>query len=147
MSEKKIETVVEELEEAHKKATQGEWHIRKDGDEGSNGYAVRGEKGAITGWGCVTQKKANAEFIVLSHNLLPALISDWKRQQQQWQPIESAPKDGTRILIYVPNHGCAYACGFENGLWQTGITELGFRNRSLPSHWMTIPEPPKEPNL
>jgi len=66
-----------------------------------------------------------------------------------WQPIETAPKDGTRILAYG-------LCGF---LSQPGIatvtwsgkfwvcdpneaTEYDYEECEL-THWMNLPEPPK----
>jgi hypothetical protein len=56
-----------------------------------------------------------------------------------WQPIETAPKDGTRVLIYEPNteEGGSVLLGkYEDGQWH----DLDF-NRN-PTHWMPLPEPP-----
>ena len=80
----------------------------------------------------------------------------------QWQPIETAPRDGTRIILakIIPadedrEAGVWWVCG---GRWQTehilsgtggkirrqaqwtdGVDNLG-----EPTHWMPLPEPPTE---
>jgi len=69
-----------------------------------------------------------------------------------WQPIESAPRDGTRILSYQPN-----------GAWQSARPWRGERIEVVywhqpgnpeaegmwvpshrPTHWMPLPAPPSE---
>lgn len=55
-----------------------------------------------------------------------------------WQPIESAPKDGTTVLVWSPTHGAFVAWNKGHG-WHT---EPGVYVRR-PTHWMPIPEPPK----
>ncbi len=66
-----------------------------------------------------------------------------------WQPIETAPKDGTPILIFSAERctscppktagmGTAYWCG---GYW--GITNQFYPLRHKPTHWMPLPEPPQ----
>jgi hypothetical protein len=61
-----------------------------------------------------------------------------------WQPIDSAPKDGSRILIY----GCANCGGLtmhtarfkvERGAWIVSHNVAMFE----PTHWMPLPEPPE----
>lgn len=72
----------------------------------------------------------------------------------EWQPIETAPKDGTKILIKVPDYGVFEACYFEadegseyKDGWMSPCTMNGlFRERKVkphdcpkPSHWMPLP--------
>lgn len=68
-----------------------------------------------------------------------------------WQPIETAPKDGTLILIL--HHGQVYA-----GVWGKGvkvedgyswgvIDKWGDYNAMMdtaPTHWMPLPETPEQ---
>ena len=63
----------------------------------------------------------------------------------EWQPIETAPKEGREILgAFVGNGWIAYSVvrwhKHRNG--QTG----NFKHMSgvwNPTHWMPLPEPPK----
>jgi hypothetical protein len=62
-----------------------------------------------------------------------------------WRPIETAPKDGTRVLVYAPGHLHMIAAWIEHH----GYTYLGpawFSNNSTilppPTHWMPLPEFP-----
>ena len=81
----------------------------------------------------------------------------------EWQPIETAPKDGRAILIYEPtgrygNLQSDYQAErngprvkfddyrFAIGYWRPyGSGGWGNRNCSdvNPTHWMPLPEPPK----
>jgi hypothetical protein len=63
-----------------------------------------------------------------------------------WQPIETAPKDGTHILIYDAYGECSvvYWFTYDNGN-DCGWTYDG-GDRFDPSHWMPLPDPPKETN-
>ena len=56
----------------------------------------------------------------------------------EWQPIESAPKDGTVVIFYVPHEinpspVLCRADYFHNGqaYWLKGAT-----------HWQPLPDPP-----
>jgi len=67
----------------------------------------------------------------------------------EWQPIETAPKDGTRILAYG---FCGYedVAGIATVKWHRGswvcdpneATEYDYEECEL-THWMNLPEPPK----
>lgn len=78
-----------------------------------------------------------------------------------WQPIETAPKDGTKILLAVPPNErwdafifktVLYNASVGEGLWYN--EEWRWANDSCeccwgriyptpPTHWMPLPEPPK----
>lgn len=63
---------------------------------------------------------------------------------QYWQPIETAPKDGTEILIYS-RYGDQYVVSYDdsfNAPWRVR-NEEGL-NAHIPTHWMPLPEPPKK---
>jgi len=68
----------------------------------------------------------------------------------EWQPIETAPKDGTEIIVLLGTHavsarwighqgGCA-GCG-----WETLGSRSGYYAGHVPGGWMPLPAPPKEP--
>lgn len=79
----------------------------------------------------------------------------------EWLPIESAPKDGTAILIWQPSHaryddkrnGGAYddnryAIGYwrtdqdpDRSKWMWGNRNSGYVR---PTHWQPLPSPPPE---
>ena len=60
----------------------------------------------------------------------------------EWQPIETAPKDGTRVLLARRDWLESMALGFwsdDLGEWKSviGASFLGA------THWAPLPEPPK----
>lgn len=71
-----------------------------------------------------------------------------------WQPIETAPKDGTRVLLWIVHCNAKYATSpFEEGWigacigsWSEhnggGFTWYGIYG--TPTHWRPLPAPPKE---
>lgn len=61
----------------------------------------------------------------------------------EWQPIETAPKDGTVILAYVS--GGHHALVAWNDDWEDWL-HLPW-HESMPAvitHWMPLPAPPQE---
>jgi hypothetical protein len=61
----------------------------------------------------------------------------------EWQPIETAPKDGTWILVFE-NHEKPLDTVMWNhfyGLWRNGYND----HASYPTHWQPLPEPPVQP--
>lgn len=76
----------------------------------------------------------------------------------EWQPIETAPKDGVEVLLWWPEFMPHVLVGryvvreyFVNGKadpvragWESnGVFEMPGRPRCEPSHWMPLPEPPQ----
>ena len=57
----------------------------------------------------------------------------------EWQPIETAPKDGRNVLIFNED-------GIEIGWWSRGTSEWCRQDMYLstaqPTHWMPLPAPP-----
>lgn len=66
----------------------------------------------------------------------------------EWQPIETAPKDGpfTEILVYSTKHEIYEIIGwvrYDNGsCWLNG-SEIEM-DASHFTHWMPLPKPPKD---
>lgn len=77
--------------------------------------------------------------------------------QEKWQTIDSAPRDGTEIIICSPlnwandareiddpNVGAGNYIGafrFVKGVWKNRLSH--WLNEDRPTHWMPLPEPPK----
>lgn len=66
----------------------------------------------------------------------------------EWQPIESAPRDGTEIQLWAkgewfPNaHWCRSKLGWYEEYWDAhwcSYSESGIYNAT---HWMPLPTPP-----
>lgn len=64
-------------------------------------------------------------------------------EKAMWQPIDSAPKDGVRIIVYRPTANSDY-------IPRVGI-DYWFKNRAWgksncytqPTHWRPLPYPPE----
>jgi len=68
----------------------------------------------------------------------------------EWQPIETAPKDGTVILVCLPRmmNLIVRACySTVHGYWRTDCeTDGGITNPTFfhdGDYWMLLPEPPE----
>ena len=61
----------------------------------------------------------------------------------QWRPIETAPKDGTRILVFRKKE-----TGYENQIigidYWNSPGWMKSRLRMPPTHWMPLPSPPED---
>jgi hypothetical protein len=64
----------------------------------------------------------------------------------EWQPIETAPRDGRRVLLCRAKHPEPWSA--HTGYWHKSReiwSPMGMypeRNPN-PTHWMPLPEPPK----
>lgn len=67
--------------------------------------------------------------------------------QMQWQPIETAPRDGTKVLLTSVTKGAVVALGSwwpkdkdtSAGPWLCN----GGTIRMAATHWMPLPPPPE----
>ena len=72
----------------------------------------------------------------------------------EWQPIETAPKDGGDLLLFCPARGAVRgswnACKYDSKprpYWTHDRERLyGVKDTRAdqPTHWMPLPKPPKE---
>lgn len=69
----------------------------------------------------------------------------------QWQPIETAPKDGSDILLYQPEPSPPWiVCGFWSIEGESFGVSIASDSNDLfifslinPTHWMPLPDAPK----
>jgi hypothetical protein len=75
--------------------------------------------------------------------------------KSEWQPIETAPKDGTRILAVIPGFAVSIAWWFHDAQkWMTTDAEDYPDDESWnytvanteyqPTHWMPLPAAPSQ---
>lgn len=64
----------------------------------------------------------------------------------EWQPIETAPKDGTHIQLYRPVMQFVGYYGGEDSGWRHNAPGLD-AIWPLPTHWMPLPPTPSEQQL
>jgi hypothetical protein len=100
-----------------------------------------------------------AEFVVAAPRLLTAALG--LMEQQQWQPIETAPKDGTPVLLWERDEthdadaitigayvdfACIEVRDFqrqEPGSYRSGwYDNIQGHCELQPTHWMPLPSPP-----
>ena len=65
-------------------------------------------------------------------------------EPDDWQPIETAPKDGTFILVAVSGDFALHIMlvwWIDGWCWDMTNTPIV----GEPTHWMPLPEPPKKP--
>ena len=72
------------------------------------------------------------------------------KEKIQWQPIETAPKDGTWILVYKPFN----LYGFDDSKWFVDKYIVRWADEcwnismedkvAYPTHWMPLPKPPTQ---
>jgi hypothetical protein len=61
----------------------------------------------------------------------------------KWQPISTAPKDGTSILIFEADEGTAGMVRVSR--WRDDTIPSGWTASDAPSHWLPLPLPPGKP--
>lgn len=59
----------------------------------------------------------------------------------EWQPIETAPRDGTRILLFREGWHVNCAVGYWRIDWHE-FAPVGGECFPQPTHWMPLPPPP-----
>jgi hypothetical protein len=63
----------------------------------------------------------------------------------EWQPISTAPKDGTSILIFEAQVGTSGVVRVSR--WRNDTIPSGWAGaENAPSHWLPLPLPPQRPS-
>lgn len=66
----------------------------------------------------------------------------------EWQPIDTAPKDGTELLVYCDvRYPEYYHAQYSYGIWRlvhVGDYASGSELEDEPTHWMPLPPAPTE---
>ena len=60
-----------------------------------------------------------------------------------WQPISTAPKDGTNILIFEAQVGTVGIVRVSR--WRDDTIPSGWAGANAPSYWLPLPLPPETP--
>lgn len=79
---------------------------------------------------------------------------DSMRETMDWQPIETAPKDWTPILLYSAAIGTVFGLWIGPpepgwgpldgwGPWGDTHGRFSLRDDEQPTHWMPLPAPPE----
>lgn len=101
-------------------------------------------------WLATTPAVPNMAWVRILARRASAAIIELNRHAGQWRPIETAPKDGTEVLLAGPYSG--YANRHE--IWrEVGeyLTDFNSWSPALmdsfapPTHWQPLPAPPKAP--
>ena len=68
----------------------------------------------------------------------------------EWQPISTAPLDGTEFDVWCPEPGGGYRVA--NAYWSTVDAKWQWQGQGdrmqwahQPTHWMPLPTPPEQP--
>lgn len=59
-----------------------------------------------------------------------------------WQPIETAPRDGSDIIVYRPKANGDYIPHVGVDYWFKGYCWGKSNHECQPTHWTPLPEPP-----
>jgi hypothetical protein len=69
---------------------------------------------------------------------------------RRWQTIKSAPKDGTKILVFgtilaaASDNPQAYLAVWSDEVW-LAVDPMGYQQWALdPTHWIPLPEVPRD---
>lgn len=60
-----------------------------------------------------------------------------EQSRQQWKPIETAPKDGTEVVVVDIDGDRFIASSIDGQNWYDGFFPIYH-----PTHWMPLPAPP-----
>ena len=103
-------------------------------------------------WDMYRQLIADGNTSSLPRDWFESIIDRIFEPEDNWQPIETAPKDGCEVILFYPHYldrgfataGYYYAgsshTGGVPGFWYSDHVNSG---ASPPTHWQHLPSPPE----
>jgi hypothetical protein len=85
-----------------------------------------------------------AQFPVMPIANIPEISNTQKVYYLPWQPISTAPMDGTVILASLPHSDIPYVIRFGLTGWIMCWDNYNLSEYDAPTHWMPIPKTPKK---
>lgn len=61
-----------------------------------------------------------------------------------WQPMETAPKDGSRVLLFSPTESDYVRVGWWSAIYKEWMSHQSCTLFTHATHWMPLPAPPQE---
>lgn len=75
-----------------------------------------------------------------------ALLDSALASDQGWLPIETAPRDGTRVLLWSSDKDVCSEPYAKLSRWHEGFWRgVGFNFSANATHWQPLPTPPSQP--
>ena len=87
-------------------------------------------------------------FVVTHGQKVQSLVAEVRRlrEAQQWQPIETAPRDGTHFLAYqkpsLKSDQSCYECWLQKDDYDGDFWQDDCDSEPSPTHWMPLPKSP-----
>lgn len=99
------------------------------------------------GWPQVEQRQARlaaSDLIEAQAEEIALLRQNWPAERE-WQPMETAPRDGTAILVILPQTDIPKAArwDYKQLRWIHTWDLTPFHNRNEPIYWMPIADLPQ----
>jgi hypothetical protein len=88
---------------------------------------------------------ANCVGLGIDLKLRHELTREGQQLENDWQPIETAPLDGTRILLVDGEHPTDMCTGWWTMAGWRDFGDIGCNGLAdySPTHWMQLPAPPR----
>lgn len=96
-------------------------------------------KSAFDAWGVERSKKIATLGIPTSYEYAQWALDYIKHE---WKPIETAPKDGTSVLVLIGSCGMAHVARFVDSGWEIAWDGYSLSWFDGPVKWMPLPAVP-----
>lgn len=89
-------------------------------------------------------KLAEELIEVISYGASHSDVVNMLSKMNSWQPIKTAPRDGTRIIAWCGDYAdvCFIPYAYGEDRWMTD-SRISFGGWEEPTHWMPLPDKPE----